>query len=242
MSAARILVVDDESSLLLTLVANLELEGFEVLAAASAEEALAILSATPVDLVLSDIRMPGMNGVDLFREIRRRTPETPVVLMTAFALEELVTAAVHEGVFTVLPKTFDVPHLIRTLSVALRRPVVLVVDDSREVAETMVAALDAMGVRARFALDGESALLALGEGVAIDVCVVDLVMPGMTGPQLVERLKAMDPRIVCIAMSGYNVPEMLRAVARRVDGFMQKPVPAERLVDAVARVRAGGRR
>src|SRR5271166_5091781 len=99
----RILLVDDEQSLLMTLAANLELDGLDVTTAESGQRALELFESEPFDLVLSDIRMPGMNGVDLFRRIRAQRPECPVVLMTAFALEGLVQEAIAEGVFTVLP-------------------------------------------------------------------------------------------------------------------------------------------
>src|SRR5215471_5132373 len=98
----RILLVDDEQSLLLTLAANLELDGFDVTTAESGEHALKLFEREAFDLVLSDITMPGMSGIDLFRRVRSQRPECPVVLMTAFALEGMVRDAICEGVFTIL--------------------------------------------------------------------------------------------------------------------------------------------
>jgi CheY-like chemotaxis protein len=124
----RILVVDDEPGLLMTLAANLELEGFEVVAAESGARALDLFEQGAFDLVLSDIRMPGMNGVDLFRTLRSKQHGVPVVLMTAFALEGLVQEAIREGAFTVLPKPFDLDHVVGALTRAAKSPVVLLVD------------------------------------------------------------------------------------------------------------------
>src|SRR6185437_3367023 len=97
-STMRILIVDDERPILLTLAANLELDDFEVATAESGAAALELLARETFDLVLSDVRMPGMNGVELFRRIRQLRPDCPVVLMTGFAIEGLVYDAVAEGV------------------------------------------------------------------------------------------------------------------------------------------------
>src|SRR5690349_8933993 len=123
--SAKILVVDDEQSMRMTVAANLELEGFEVMDAENAEKALALIKAQKFDLVLSDVRMPGMNGVELFRLVHQLQPELPVILMTAFALEGLVQEAMREGAFTLLPKPFEIEHLVAALSSAVRGPMVL---------------------------------------------------------------------------------------------------------------------
>ncbi len=236
---ARVLVVDDEASLLMTLAANLELEGFEVVEARNGPEALrAIQEGPPVDLVLSDIRMPGMHGVDLFRAVKQKSPGTPVILMTAFAMESLVQEALREGAFAVLPKPFSIEHVIATLGRAAKRPLVLVVDDAERDARSTAEALVASGLRATVATDAGVALEAIRDG-AIDVCVIDLVMPGVDGAELLERIKALDPTIGSIAVSGYPVPQLMTKVAAAgAAACMRKPFDIGELIDAIARVRA----
>ncbi|WXH29166.1 Sensor histidine kinase RcsC [Myxococcus stipitatus] len=234
---ARILLVDDEEGLRITLAANLELEGHTVLEAANGEEALRLLGEHPVDVVLSDMRMPGLHGVDLLRRIKQARPDMPVVLMTAFTAEELVEDALAEGAFTVLPKPFDVAHALDTILRAARAPQVLVVDDTEPVARAMVRALSTVGLRARAVYSGEEALTWLRSG-DFDVCVLDLVMPEMSGPELVAKVKAADLSVAVIAMSGHVVPELLRKVAAQgAVVCMTKPVPLRELVQAIARVR-----
>ena len=82
MRAVRILLVDDEESLRLTTGANLELEGFEIVEAANAEQALELARTQAFDIVLSDIRMPGLSGVDLHERLREIVPDVPVLLMS----------------------------------------------------------------------------------------------------------------------------------------------------------------
>lgn len=236
----RILVVDDESSLLMTLTANLELEGFDVVGADSAAQALELMAAQQFDLVLTDIRMPGMSGVELFRHVRDRQPDLPVVLMTAFALEGLVDEAIRSGAFTVLAKPFDVDHMVATLSRALKGPLVLVVDDAPEQAETTATVMRQAGLRAKAVFDAETALQTLRDG-NVDICVIDLVMPDMNGPELIDRIKAIDPSISFIAVSGHNVPEMMQRMAQRgAFACIQKPFDPRLLMASIARAR--GRR
>ena len=119
MPGRNILVVDDEPGMRAMVAANLEIEGFAVTEAESGDRALEAAKSNNFDLVLTDIRMPGMNGVELFRSLRQLGMQMPVVLMTGFAVEELVKGALEEGVFTVLAKPFDVGHAIRTVSSAV---------------------------------------------------------------------------------------------------------------------------
>jgi CheY-like chemotaxis protein len=237
MSSPRILVVDDEPSVLMTMAANLELDGFTVVEASSGEQALELFAAQPFDLVLSDIRMPGMSGLDLLRRLRELKSDAAVVLMTAFALESVVQDALGEGVFAVLPKPCDLKHVAATLFRAARRPLVLVVDDVRGEAESVAEALCSAGVSARAVFDGASAVAAVARG-DVDVCVTDLVMPGMDGAELVDRIRDTAPQVTLIPFSGYSVPEMMsRAAARGSFVCLRKPVDPRELVRLIARAR-----
>jgi CheY-like chemotaxis protein len=190
-----------------------------------------------VDVVLTDIRMPGLHGLELHRQLQRARPGLPVVLMTAFAEESLVGDALAEGVFTVLHKPFDVEHLLRTVRRAALMPEVLVVDDMQEIAEATVEGLRLCGMRAQAVYDGDAAVERLRTG-SIDVCVVDLVMPGMTGPQVVERLRVAGRPVAFIAVSGHEVPDMMRQVAALGDvACMRKPISIRELAQTIARTR-----
>jgi DNA-binding NtrC family response regulator len=236
----RILLVDDEGGLLMTLAANLELDGFEVTTAENGQRALELFRSEVFDLVLSDIRMPGMNGVELFRRIRALKPECPVVLMTAFALEGLVEDAIHEGVFTVLPKPFDIDHVVGALTRAIRSPVVLVVDGDGAVAEATARALRACGVRATH-VSGVDEALSVIRGGTVDVSVVDLDLQGARAVELMAQTRELDASIAHVAVAGRDVPSMMReAAASGLFVCLRKPVNPEELVDVIARAR--GRR
>jgi DNA-binding NtrC family response regulator len=233
----RVLIVDDEESLGCTLQANLELDGFEVDFANSGPAALALLERQRYDLMLSDIRMPGMNGVDLFRAARATQPAMPVVLMTAFALEGLVKQAINEGVFTVFPKPFDIGHLEAVLNRALRRPIVLVVDDAESDAETTAQALAGAGLRARAASDASTAL-AVVKSDTVDVCVVDLLLSKDGGAALLQSMRSAEPHIMFIAVSGHDIPALMQQVMTLgTVACMRKPLRLDELVQTIAQAR-----
>ncbi len=99
-----ILVVDDDRQMVKTLTAVLQLKGWSTVSAFSGEEAIQTAKAQRFKAVLMDVRMPGINGVEAFREIRQAQPLTPVILMTAYAAHELLAQAEREGALMVLPK------------------------------------------------------------------------------------------------------------------------------------------
>ncbi|MDQ7783187.1 MAG: sigma-54 dependent transcriptional regulator [Desulfomonilaceae bacterium] len=102
-----VLVVDDEKNYLVVLEDMLEDEGYRVLTASSGSEALEIIQAKPVDTVLSDIKMPGMSGIDLLDRIKQVDPDLPVILMTAYAEVDQAVEAMKKGALDHLQKPFD---------------------------------------------------------------------------------------------------------------------------------------
>lgn len=117
---ATLLVVDDEQNIRRMLAMFLESRGHEVQAAADGAGALALLSEEPdVRLVLSDLRMAQMNGLDLLEKVRQQHPETPVVLMTAYATVQSVVAAMNAGAYDYLTKPLSLDLLQRVVDRAL---------------------------------------------------------------------------------------------------------------------------
>jgi two-component system response regulator PilR (NtrC family) len=102
-----ILIVDDERPLCDLLRMALEEKGYEVQVAHDAEPALAILKTTTIDLVLSDIRMPGMSGLDLLKAVKEIDITIPVILMTAYGTIESAVQAMRDGAYHYLLKPFD---------------------------------------------------------------------------------------------------------------------------------------
>jgi len=118
---AKILIVDDEARILMLLQSLLKTNGYESATAKDGEEALALLEKDTFDLVLSDLRMSPMDGMTLFREIKTRKPDIPVILLTAYASVETAIEAMKSGAFDYLTKPFKVDELLDTIRRALEQ-------------------------------------------------------------------------------------------------------------------------
>ena len=117
--SARLLVVDDDPDMLRLLSMRLHAAGYRVATAASAEAALAHLERERPQLVLSDVRLPGRDGLALFDEVHRRHPSLPVILLTAHGTIPDAVDATRRGVFTYLTKPFDGKELLERIAQAL---------------------------------------------------------------------------------------------------------------------------
>ncbi len=114
-----ILAVDDEAGIREMLRIVLSRDGHKVLTAASAEEALSIVSAQPIELVLTDLRMQPIDGLELLARLRKAKPDCFVVVMTAFAEWDTAVRAMRAGAFTFVRKPFDNTQLKATVTRAL---------------------------------------------------------------------------------------------------------------------------
>ncbi|MET3497532.1 sigma 54-interacting transcriptional regulator [Variovorax boronicumulans] len=118
-TGARLLVVDDDPDMLRLISMRLVSAGYQVTAVTSAETALTQLEIEHPQLVLSDVRLPGRDGLALFDEIRKRHPSLPVILLTAHGTIPDAVEATARGVFTYLTKPYDARELLDKIAQAL---------------------------------------------------------------------------------------------------------------------------
>ena len=121
MKGARILVADDEKGMRDFLGILLRKAGYDVALAASGGEALALTAKASYDLLVSDIRMPDLSGIDLLREVKATSPQTLVVLLTAYASTQTAVAALKLGAYDYITKPFDVEEFKIVVAKALER-------------------------------------------------------------------------------------------------------------------------
>ncbi len=115
----RILVVDDEAGIRELLSKTLALAEYDVDAAAGGQEALERLRADRYDLVITDLKMPGVDGLTLIREARRFLPQLPIIIITGFSTEASAIEAINLGVNGYLTKPFRVPKVLSVAAKAL---------------------------------------------------------------------------------------------------------------------------
>ncbi|WP_049824381.1 response regulator [Desulfurivibrio alkaliphilus] len=144
MSEYTLLLVDDEESVLRALRRLFREDGYRIFTATDADQALAVMAAEPVQLVISDFRMPGRDGVQLLKEIKVRWPETIRIMLTGYTDIDSIMAAVNEGaVYKFITKPWNDEDL--RLTVRLAREQYSLRRENRELkmlAERQAAKLD----------------------------------------------------------------------------------------------------
>ncbi len=108
---AVLLIIDDEEGMCWALEKAMEEEGHQVFTATRGLEGLAIFTRQKVDLVLCDIKMPDLSGIEVLEQIRKKNPQVPVVIMTGYSSLPIALEAIKKGANSYLTKPFQIAHL-----------------------------------------------------------------------------------------------------------------------------------
>lgn len=199
----RVLVVDDNLGLVETLLDILDAQGYEAVGTESASSAIEKVREQPFDVILMDIKMPGMNGVEGFKAIKSLAPDTPVVMMTAHTLPELVEEARREGALAVLAKPLDVERLVAFLKQWKQKTPVLIVDDDPDFCRTLKDVLEGRNYRVMVVPDAPEAIDMVG-GIDCDVVLLDMKLPSGDGLDVLFAIRELNPKMAVILVTGYR--------------------------------------
>ena len=203
---ASVMIVDDNISACKTLSFILEEEGYDVTTAKDGPEAIAVVEERPFDIIFMDIRMPLMDGVETYRRIKRVRPDCVVVMMTAYAVEELVREALQEGAYAVMYKPLDIEEmvaLIERVTHADQGALILVVDDDPEFCITFTNVLVTRGYKVGTADTGEEAI-SMTQERAYDIIFIDMRLPTLNGLETYLAIRKIDQQAVAIMMTAYR--------------------------------------
>ncbi len=120
-----ILLIDDDASLLRVTEYNLSSAGFKVVSAKSGKEGIEAFQNNQPDLVITDVQLGDMNGIELLKQFKEQAPDVPVIIITAFGSIKMAVQAMHLGAFTFITKPFDRDTLRLSCVKALRTKVLL---------------------------------------------------------------------------------------------------------------------
>jgi CheY-like chemotaxis protein len=192
-SMSQILIVDDDEELLETTSSVLELGGYDVSCSGSGPDALRqAATAVPISLVLLDVRMEGMDGIEVLSQLKEQQRELPVVMMTAFALESVELDAYRLGAYTLVRKPFEPDAMLKLVDRAARRPAVMIAGAPADGADgrgrELQAALISAGHRA-ILTQGEDDSLAAAQTDFSDVAIITNPVSG----NLVNSLMRINP-------------------------------------------------
>lgn len=229
-----ILVIDDNAALAENIAEILEeYVGVEVHLAGNAEVALARFEERQWSLVVTDVRMPGIDGIELLALMKERSPSTPVLVMTGYADVTTIARAHDSGALAVVHKPLDLDALLELVArVALANKAILVLDDDVALVGNLTEVLsEVQGV-----LTHPATSMALARKLAtvidFEVAVIDLRLPDGDGMTLARELLR-QPERACsiIILTGH--PELVEVGANERMVVLTKPVAMPRLLECV---------
>ncbi len=233
----RILVVDDEPGMRKSLADILLDEGYEVQIAEDGTKAVELCAREPFEVVIMDVRMPGLDGVEAFRRIRTHSSGTRVILMSAFGVEELKYQALDEGAIAFLEKPLDIEAVVDLIEKA-NETSVLVVEAEEPLKTQLHDSLKNHGYRVTTASTAHDALELL-EQIRFDIILIDVELPAMSGLDLYLAIKRLTPAALAIMISGAD-DEFLELAQRAVDQtaytFVRKPLDLDYLLHLLERI------
>ncbi len=235
--AHRILVADDEQNMRITLAAILQDEGYEVDVAASGEEAVELCSEHGYDIVLLDVRMPGIDGVETFRQIRRHQEGVRVIMMSAYSIDNLKDAALDEGAIAFLSKPLDLEQVVKLVR-EVKDTAILVVENEETTATALLGKLKEQGYRVTLSRSAHKAL-ELAEQIRFDLIFIDAELPAMNGLELYLAIKKVTPNALAIMIYGKDEEfEMLarEAVRRTAYSVIRKPLDLDHVLAMIERI------
>ena len=234
----RILIVDDDHRMAKTLTDIFKVKGCEAEDAYSGPEALEKVAEGHFDCVVTDIKMPEVNGVELYRAIKAMRPDLPVVLMTAYSTDKLVDEGLEEGAVGALTKPLDINLLLCLFSSLRKERSIVIVDDDPGFCKTLGDLLERQG----FVVAQVTDVGGLEEVLRPDgqVVLLDMKLGATTGLEVLEEIREQYADLPVILVTGYG-EEMASAIecALKISAFtcLYKPFEIQALLEVLGEIR-----
>ena len=233
----HILVVDDEANMRTTLADILLDEGYQVSTAEDGETAVKMCAENHYHVILMDVRMPGLDGVEAFRRIRRHQEGVKVIMMSAFGMADLKQIALEEGAIAFLDKPLDVEKVIRLIGDS-QDTSILVVENDQQVTASLSQALKENHYHVT-SVDSPFDALELVEQIRFDIIFIDVQLNSMNGLELYLLIKKITPSAVAIMISGKEeefVKLARDAVSQTAYTIVHKPLDLDHLLNLLQRI------
>jgi CheY-like chemotaxis protein len=233
-----ILVVDDDVDTCRNLSDILTDMGYQVDTAHDGPSALELLRRRAYDLALLDYKMPGMDGLTLYREFKKLRAGTVAIVVTAYAGGATTEQALGAGAWRVLPKPVDFPKLLGLVGEAIEQPLVLVVDDDPDLCANLWDLLREGGYRVSIAHGGLAAAGQLRDS-PFKAVLIDMKLPDGDGTEVFRAVRQANPEARTVVITGHRseMDEMVRRlVDEGADAVCYKPFDIPALLETLNRL------
>jgi two-component system response regulator HydG len=235
---ASILVVDDEVDTCRNLSDILTDLGYHVDTAHDGSAALEKVRHTRYDVALLDLKMPGMDGLTLYREIKKIRAETVAIVVTAYASSSTASEALAAGAWQIVAKPIDFPKLLALVEEALDQPLVLVVDDDPDLCANLWDLLRERGYRVCVARDEKQAAERLAES-GFRVVLIDMKLPQGDGTTVFGLVRRTNPKARTIIITGNRTETdqlIQKVVNEGADAVCYKPFDVPNLLTVLQKL------
>jgi len=252
----KLLMVDDEEEFLVSSSRALSRRGFDVDVALNGVTALELIDKQKFDVVVLDVKMPDIDGIEVYRQIREKLPDMPVVLLTGHSSIDDAFQTAKDGIADYLTKPIDIDKLAEVIHQAIstaelrikeknmisKSPEfdevikVMLIDDETDFLESMKKVLQRRKMEIVTAENGPDALSVLKENL-VDVAVVDIKMQGMDGLEVLKRIKHNFPSIEVILLTGYpTVETAMEGIKLGANEYLKKPPDVDELAATIRKL------
>jgi len=236
----HVLIVDDDQGITETLSDILTDLDYKTDVANDGYEAIQKIKNNGYDVVLMDIKMPGLNGVETFIRIKKIRPSIKVIMVTAYAVEQLIDKAKREGAYEILYKPVVVPKIIKIIEKLKKEDLIMIVDDDMDFCNTLKDVLNLKHLNTIIAKNGEEAIELVKEK-EINIIFIDMKLPGKNGLDTYLQIRKVNPNITVIIMSGNTGdPEMQELITSAINNsahtFIPKPLDLNRVFFLISEI------
>jgi two-component system response regulator HydG len=229
----RVLIVDDDRDHAESLADVLDMRGHDVEMCYTGEDAVIRFRDGDFDFVLLDVKLPGIDGLETFLQIKSIRATARVMMMTGYSVEQVVAQAIEGGALGVLNKPFAATQLLEVLADIKPRSVVLLADDDPDFVDSIEPILTSAGYAVRTAGTGVEALRQVLQG-GIDCLILDLHLPEMSGPQVYAQLLETGRAVPTVLVTGGAADEQSVAdLSAAACDVLYKPFDPQALLAAV---------
>lgn len=237
-SKHRILIVDDDQDMTATLALILKEEGYEAIPANNGYAAIKTVKEKRVDLILMDMKMPGLNGVETYKEIRKIRPGVPVVMITAYAPENLVKEALEHNAREVIYKPFDMEEMLELINKLKEGTIISIVDDDLISSAKMRDYLEEKGYRVYITTNGTDAV-ELIKKKKTHIVFIDIEIPPSNGLETYLKIKEINPTTTAVMLAEYRKnAKSLAGEAIRENAFtcLYRPFEIEEITQVIEKI------
>lgn len=233
----QILIVDDDRRMTRTLADIFSISGHEVMEAYSGPEALELVQTTSFDCVLTDVKMPGMDGVEFHNQLRQVRPGLPVILMTAYAANELIQKGLDEGIVGVFDKPLDINNLLAFFTSLAKHRSIVIVDNDTNFCRTLDDILSHRGFRVTQITDPHVPVELMTKDA--QVILLDIKLNHINGYDVLKEIRKQYAELPVLLVTGYQ-KEMSHVIeaAMGIDAFacLYKPLEIQELLDLLTQL------